>query len=105
MIPQVYRLKISKTQPFVGRKWRGSWVALITKPFPSPQWAVRIGKHIFAKAVDRNRLRRQLNHYLYRRYEHLIPQQCLVILLRSPQKESDLTLLKTELETQLINQA
>lgn len=47
-----------------GRRYHGQYFTIIRYPAPSFQAAVVVGKKVYKKAHERNRLRRQLYHAL-----------------------------------------
>ena len=101
MIPKTYRLILQRKTPFIGQKKSGKWATIITRPNPSPRWAIRINKHVIPLATGRNRIRRQLNQWLYRERGQLIPQDFLIILKVKPKTISDNDAIFVELTRQL----
>jgi len=67
------------------------------KPGSSPQWAVRITKRVIPLAVQRNRLRRQINQWLYKQRELLLNQSILIIITHKPTSRAELEELLSEL--------
>lgn len=91
MIPRPYRLILSSTKIFRGKTHHFPWGLVVTAPTPAPQWQITISKKALAKAVDRNRLRRQLSQHFYHSRHLLIPQQSFrVIINRPPPSTADL---------------
>lgn len=96
MIPQLYRLKIDPHHKFVGRVYRGNSCLCIIRDSVIKQWAVQVSKKIAKLATDRNRLRRQLNHWLYLNRNHIPDRQILIIV-----KNQDVDAVKQELSEML----
>ncbi len=97
MIPLQYRLKLSSKSRFLGTKKAGKWTICITQSFPSPQWAVRITKRVIPLSSHRNRLRRQINQWLYKQRDLLLNQSNLIIITHNPSTPSELQALFHEL--------
>lgn len=89
MIPAQYRLSLSSPSSFRGKKLVFDWGLIILASTPSLQWAVTISKKALAKATDRNRLRRQLNHFLYRSKHQLYPNHSFRIIINRPNSSTD----------------
>lgn len=105
MIPKKHHLIINNKTPFLGKKSSGHWATYITKSSPLCRWSIRISKQVYPLATDRNLLRRQINHWLYRELNNLHPQEFLIILRHSPQSRADLSSLFAEIEQHLfVNQ-
>lgn len=62
MPPKHQRLSVANFTAFFkrGRRFSGTYVTLIYTPHDSFAVAVVVGKKVYKRAVDRNRLRRQL---------------------------------------------
>jgi ribonuclease P protein component len=98
MIPRTHRLVISSSNPFLGAKQRGNWLLVVTRPSSLPQWAVSVSKKIDNRAVVRNRLRRQINQWLFIHLSELKPQQFLVIPRCKPTNNEELNHLFEEMK-------
>lgn len=81
MIPRAYRLSTCDLKHFSGHKHYYPWGIVITAPAPSPQWSVSISKRALPNATHRNRLRRQLMHFLYQHRHQLDPHTAFRILI------------------------
>jgi len=84
MIPIKYRLSLSSKSSFRGRKLGFDWGLIILGPSTSLSWAITVSKKASPLAVDRNRLRRQLNHFLYRSRLQLSPKHSFRIIINRP---------------------
>ena len=89
MIPTPYRLSLSSPHSFRGRKLAFSWGFVILASTASLQWAITISKKALPLAVDRNRLRRRLNHFLYRSRHQLSPSHSFRIIINRPHSDVD----------------
>ncbi len=98
MIPAQYRLKLSSKSRFLGTKKSGFWVTYVTASADTPRWAVRITKRVIPLASHRNRLRRQINQWLYKQRESLLNQSILIIIMHEPSTPAELEALQNELQ-------
>jgi ribonuclease P protein component len=62
MLAKRHRLTVAAFNQYfkTGRKYHGQYVTLVYSPAPTFHGAVVVGKKVYRRAVDRNRLRRQL---------------------------------------------
>lgn len=103
MLPKKKRLTQETFSRFFasGKRFHGAYIQLIVAPSPTFHGSVVVGKKVYAHAVDRNRLRRQLYAVLSLYHKkNFLP--CVYIVSVKPQsKETSAIILKNELITLL----
>jgi ribonuclease P protein component len=84
MIPSAYKLPLPIPPTDGAQQRRHHEGVIIITPSSTPRWAISIKKSAIPLAVDRNRLKRQLNAALYTHRDHLSPQDFHLIVYRAP---------------------
>lgn len=81
-----------------GRRYHNAMLSLVYSPAPEFHGAVVVGKKIYKKAVDRNRLRRRLYNIIYRMSREKNLKGVYIVLTKAPAKEVNFSVLRTALE-------
>ena len=87
----------------LGRRYHSPALSLIYSPAPDFHAAVVVGKKVYKKAVDRNRLRRQLYNIIYRTSQEKNLKGVYIVLTKAPATTIGFGELKTTLENLLNN--
>lgn len=82
----------------LGRRYHSPAFSLIYSPTPEFHGAVVVGKKVYKKAVDRNRLRRQLYNIIYRASQEKNLKGVYIVLSKPPAKEASFSELRDVLE-------
>lgn len=84
MLPKRERLTTERfDQVFkTGKRYHSPYFQIITTPSPTFHGAVVVGKKVYKKAVDRNRLRRQLYGVLYRHQQTQTKRGIYIIIAK-----------------------
>jgi len=87
----------------LGRRYHSSALSLIYSPTLEFHGAVVVGKKVYKKAVDRNRLRRRLYNIIYRTSREKNLKGVYIVLTKAPATNMGFSELKATLENLLNN--
>lgn len=79
-------------------KKHSPYFQIINKPSPTKRFGVVVGKKVFKKAVDRNKMRRRLYEIIRTKLPDTVPAGSYIVLTKPTAKNIS----KTELEHNLI---
>jgi len=100
MLPKKKRLTKAQFDRFFscGRRYHSPSIQLIHAKDPHFHGAAVVGKKVYKRAVDRNRLRRQLYDILYREHSTNLTKGVFIAIAKPPAKNADYSALKEELK-------